>query len=273
MNKPPEINTLFILIPGIRSGIILILVILFVQTRLSGQEIAISAVQEPLSKVLLGVARDHGVQLSFDDNLLSAYSITVQRSFVSQEAAITYLLKDLPLEYEKVGEVYTIFKKHIPPAQRTYRVSGKLIDRGTGESLPYAHVMINNTGMVSDFNGNFSYVSSMDSLFEVTLSYLGYYIHDTLLYQGKNHVLGLTPSMVGLREVVIEGSAVERSGQAGDEAGVIRLNHQIAYRLPGNGDNSVFNFLRLQPGILAAGERSSEMVIWGSYSGHSQVLF
>jgi hypothetical protein len=73
--------------------------------------------------------------------------------------------------------------------------------------------------------------------------------------------------------VTIEGRSVERSSQVGERAGMIRLNHQIAYRLPGNGDDAVFNFLRLQPGILAAGEQSSEMIIWGSYSGHSQLIF
>ena len=72
---------------------------------------------------------------------------------------------------------------------------------------------------------------------------------------------------------MVEGSAIERSSQTGEEAGVIRLNHKIAYRLPGNGDNAIFNFLRLQPGILAAGERSSELIIWGSYSGHSKIMF
>jgi len=53
----------------------------------------------------------------------------------------------------------------------------------------------------------------------------------------------------------------------------MRLNHQVASRLPGNGDDAVFNFLRLQPGIMAAGEQSSEMIIWGDYSGNSQLLF
>jgi len=33
------------------------------------------------------------------------------------------------------------------------------------------------------------------------------------------------------------------------------MNHKIAI-FTGNGDNSIFNLLRLQPGILAAGEQS-----------------
>ena len=33
------------------------------------------------------------------------------------------------------------------------------------------------------------------------------------------------------------------------------------------------NLLRLQPGILASGEQTNDLIIWGSYEGHSQVLF
>jgi len=220
------------------------------------------------------IARDHGIQLSFDDQLLSSFQVTVQRSFENPDEAISFLIRDLPMEFEKVGEVYTIYKKRVaPPENRTYRLSGRIVDINTNEALPYSHILIGHSGVVSDFNGNFAFTSSSDSIYDLTISYLGYYIHDTVLHYGNNHILGLTPSIIGLREVVIEGAALERSGQAGEEAGVIRLNHKIAYRLPGNGDNAVFNFLRLQPGILAAGERSSEMIIWGSYSGHSQVVF
>ncbi|NOR34803.1 MAG: TonB-dependent receptor plug domain-containing protein, partial [Bacteroidales bacterium] len=147
-----------------------------------------------------------------------------------------------------------------------------VLDSQTGETLPYSHILINESGLITDFNGNFSFIST-DSLFDLSISYLGYYIKDTTLAPGAAYVLALTPSIIGLQEVVIEGSILERSGQIGEEAGVIRLNHKIAYRLPGNGDNAVFNFLRLQPGILAAGERSSELIIWGSYSGHSKILF
>ena len=140
------------------------------------------------------------------------------------------------------------------------------------EPLPYSHLLIDNRGLISDFNGNFSRIQTGDSVFDVRVSYLGYYILDTILYAG-NHMISLTPSIIGINEVVIEGSNIERSGQTGEEAGVIRLNHKVVYRLPGNGDNAVFNFLRLQPGILAAGEQSSEMIIWGSYAGQSQINF
>jgi hypothetical protein len=55
--------------------------------------------------------------------------------------------------------------------------------------------------------------------------------------------------------------------------GLMKLNHKVAHFLPGYGDNSVFNLLRLMPGVLASGESTNDLVIWGSYAGQSQVLF
>ena len=83
----------------------------------------------------------------------------------------------------------------------------------------------------------------------------------------------MTPSVIALEEIVVEGSRVARSIETGTSPGISRMNHKIAYYLPGNGDNSIFNLLRLQPGILAAGEQSADFIIWGSYEGQSQVLF
>ena len=241
--------------------------------QVNAQEIVIEAHNTPLNRVLIQLAEEYHTQLSFDDKFLSNYSVSVQETFDSPEDAITYLLRGLPLGYQKNGEVYVIFREPIPPEIKSYPLSGRIVDFQSGEALPYSHVLIDHQGVVTDFSGRFSFVSTTDSVFGISISYLGYFVHDTLLHSGSHHVIGLTPSIIGLREVVIKGSTIERSGQVGEEPGVIRLNHKIAYRLPGNGDNSVFNFLRLQPGILAAGEQSSEMIIWGSYPGHSQVLF
>jgi len=218
------------------------------------------------------LARDYGIQLSFDDKLLSAYTINLQKSFNNPEEAIAFLIKDYPLDCKQIGDVFTLYCTRAEETPTRHNISGRVIDSQTGETLPYSHIIINQSGLVTDFNGSFSFVST-DSLFQLSISYLGYYIKDTTLNPGRGYDLKLRPSIIGLQEVVVEGSMLERSGQIGEEAGVVRLNHKIAYRLPGNGDNAVFNFLRLQPGILAAGERSSELIIWGSYSGHSKTLF
>lgn len=273
MSKIPGIHT-----PSFRPGWInpawiFSLFFLLPVLQLPGQSLKIQADQKPLNLVLIQLAKDYEVQLSFDDEALSAYPVTVNQLFNSPEEAISYLLRDLPLDFQKSGKVFIIFKKAGPVEVRSYRLYGQVVDAHSGESLPYAHLIIQNKGIASDLNGKFSCVISSGQPLDVSASYLGYYILDTLLYPGSRHLIPLKPSIIGLREVLIEGSMIERSGQTGEEAGMIKLNHKVAHRLPGNGDNSVFNFLRLQPGILAAGEQSSEMIIWGSYSGHSQLIF
>ena len=271
MNVKPGIN-IWSILPRTSALLFLLVLLLSFQQLLFGQSVTIKAVDEPLNQVLMQMARDYRIQLSFDDQLLSAYSITLDQDFNNPEEAITFLIKDYPLDFKQIGDVFTLYSTEAEQTVTNFRLSGRVIDSQTGETLPYSHILINESGLVTDFNGNFSFVST-DSLFDLSVSYLGYYIKDTTLSPGAANVLALTPSIIGLQEVVVEGSILERSGQIGEEAGLIRLNHKIAYRLPGNGDNAVFNFLRLQPGILAAGERSSELIIWGSYSGHSKILF
>ena len=271
MNVKPGIH-IWSILPWNKTSLFLLVLLLCSQVPLAGQTIEIRAKEEPLNQVLMELAREYSVQLSFNDQQLSTYSITTQETFANPEEAISFLIKDYPLDFRQIGGVFTIYRTHHPELIKQQQLSGRVIDALTGETLPYSHVQINNSGTVTDFNGKFSFISG-DSLFHLRVSYLGYYIEDTTLSPGTDYLLKLFPSLIGLKEVVIKGSIIERSGQIGEEAGMIRLNHKIAYRLPGNGDNAIFNFLRLQPGILAAGERSTELIIWGSYSGHSKIMF
>ena len=123
-------------------------------------------------------------------------------------------------------------------------------------------------------NGSFSYsLLEVDSICKVTVSYLGYYILDTVVQISKNLCFGLIPSSIGLKEIVISGKKIEKSYQIGEQPGLIKLNHKISHFLPGYGDNSIFNLIRLMPGILASGEQTSELIIWGGYAGQSEVKF
>ncbi len=273
MKKEQDRNTVFIRRRRIRPILLLYFAFLSVPLSLNAQQIRVDADQEPLNQVLIGLAEAYGIQLSFDDRLLSEYPVTLNQSFSTPEEAIAYLLEPLPLDFQKSNEVYIIFSAKPESEPVTFRLSGRVTDLFTGESLPYTHLMINRKGLTTDFSGHFSATSNDLHSFQLKVSHLGYHILDTVLQAGHDHVVGLTPSLYQLQEVTVRGKGIERSGMVGEEAGAIRLNHQIAYRLPGNGDDALFNFLRLQPGIMAAGEQASEMLIWGGYAGHSQLLF
>lgn len=243
---------------------------------LFGQEIKAEFDNEALNTALTRLRDTYNIELSFDDRELSKYRIKVDSSFTSYSDLLTYLLEGTGYKFEKQGNTYLIYPSHNKkagdPGSR-YILTGRVIDRYSYEALPFSHVSINNKWLVTDFKGNFSFSSPGDSIFELKISYLGYYVLDTILSHGSNRIIKLEPSRIDIKEVTIKRYQVEKSIQAGASPGVLRLNHQVSSYLPGNGDNSVFNLLRLQPGILAAGEQSSDMVIWGSYEGHSQVRF
>jgi len=225
----------------------------------------------PLNEVLVELAGNYNLEISFDDKNLSRYTVDLSGTFDSPEEAILGLLAGLPLEYEKKGSVFVIFPS-VEDKSRTDVVTGQVIDRTTGESLPYSHVIINQRGMATDLKGSFSF-NAFDTLYSIRVSHLGYYILDTIIEEATFLTLALTPSFIGLTEIEIKNSAISRSALIGDRAGTMKLNHQVANFLPGFGDNSVFNLLRLQPGILASGEQTNELIIWGSYEGHSKIMF
>src|SRR4030043_496192 len=237
------------------------------------QKKRITSIDEPLNKILISLRDNWGVMTSFDDQQLSTYKLTINKNFSSPAQAFDYMFMDLPLQYAVINGVYVIYPIHIPVKPGNYMISGRITDKPIHETLPFSNIIINNTGLISDLKGDFSFTSSTDSIFYVKISYLGYYILDTIVGRGLNYNFRLTPSVINMKEVIILGSNVARSIQTGISPGTSRLNHKVAYYLPGYGDNSIFNLLRLQPGILAAGEQSADLIIWGSYEGQSQYIF
>ena len=239
---------------------------------LYAQEVNVFYEDEKLSTIIIEICEKHHLQYSIDNQYFSEFKLTVSGKFASPEKAFDSLVKDFPVAYEKSGKVYLFYQKKLEAVHNTSILSGRFADKFTSESLPYTHVMVDGTGLISDQEGNFSFVGANEQ-FHLQASYLGYFLLDTFVVAGNHHQFLLRPSTYRIREVEVKGSKVVRSLQVGNKPGVLRLNHQIAQFLPGNGDNSIFNLLRLQPGILAAGEQSNDLVIWGSYEGQSQVLF
>ncbi len=261
----------------VKKRLLLMATILFTASFLFAQQqkIVVKADNEPLNRVLNTIRDQYNIHFSYDDKLLSSYKISLNQSFASTEQAISALLKPFPLTYDFEENVYVIFKKSDNNKQprKKHFLKGYLLDSKTGEPLAYSHLLTKSVSFISGVNGFFSKITADTAAMEVIISHLGYYILDTVLSVDRLHNISLVPSSVKLTEVEITGKAVDFISQIGQKPGVIRLNSKVATRLPGYGDNSVFNLLRLQPGILASGEQTNSMIIWGSYAGQSKVIF
>jgi hypothetical protein len=252
---------------------VLLFLFVFINNSVEAQVIEIKCRNTPLNQILVSLRDRYGIMSSFDDKQLSNYVLTVDKKFASAPQVFDYLLKGLPLAYDISDDVFIIYPAEVIVKSRKYNIAGRITDKENNESLPFSNILINRSGLISDAMGNFSFTSTSDSVFSITVSYLGYYILDTVLPAGTGYSIKLTPSVVALKEIIVKGSVISHAINVGNLPGTSRLNHKVAYFLPGNGDNSIFNLLRLQPGILAAGEQSADLIIRGSYEGQSQVIF
>lgn len=254
---------------------LLVLLLFLGYLPLSGQTnpLKIKAAGKPLNEVLIALRDDYGIRFSFDHQLLSSYKITADTVFYQTDDALSYLIKGLPLEFKKTLQTYVLYPVIVPEPTRVYQLSARISDKDTRETLPYTHIRYENQMVISDQNGNFSLYSTSGNQFHLIISYLGYEVSDTLMTAGVNQSVKLSPAQYGIQKVEIKGKPAQIAASITSHPGEVRLNPRISNFLPGNGDHSLFNLLRLQPGILATGEQSNDLIIWGCYEGQSQVLF
>ena len=234
------------------------------------QEIKVNAKQQSLNQVLIDLRDRYDVQFSFNDELLSKFIITTSRTFPEVEEAIKFLLKNTSLHYQNTAGVFLIYADK---RKKKFHLRGNLYDFETNESLPFSHLAINDIHQVSDMSGGFCFTLEEEENLHLKASHLGYFILDTVLNSGNIHKLYLKPAQADLPEILVSDRMVQNFIKIGNEAGQISLNHKIVNFLPANGDNSVFELLRMQPGIAASNEQSDRVIIWGSYDGETQVLF
>jgi hypothetical protein len=189
---------------------------------------------------------------------------------------VEYLIREYPLSLKMLGNVFIIIpEKKKPKPEGANKLTGKVVDALSYEPLPFSHIVINNHPTVSDVNGQFAYTASKDSLLHVQISHIGYYLYDSVHPSLKNYRFQLQPSVHEIPEISVkiqipdEKLAYVSTLNTSD----IKLNNYVANYLPGQGDNSVFNLLRLMPGIQVAGEQAGDLLIWGSQEGQSRVLF
>ncbi|MCF8362345.1 MAG: TonB-dependent receptor [Prolixibacteraceae bacterium] len=240
------------------------------------QQIDVRASDKPLSEVLVQLRDSYGLQFSYSENEMSGYKVSLSKTFQSPGEAVEYLLRDFPLSLKMLGNVFIIIpdKKEIKQT-KSNKLTGKVVDALSYEPLPFSHIIINNYPTVSDVNGQFAYTASNDGSLHVQISHIGYFSYDSVHQSQKNFRFHLKPSIKEIPEITVknENPEIQLEYISTLNTSDIKLNNYVASYLPGQGDNAVFNALRLMPGIQVAGEQASDLLMWGSQEGQSRILF
>ncbi|KJF45049.1 TonB-dependent receptor [Draconibacterium sediminis] len=255
---------------------VVVLVMLLAISQVAAQnheKIEINTRKTPLNQVLIDLKEQYGFQFAYDSDLLSGFLVSANhKSFDNDEEALRFLIKDFPLEIERSGDVILIIPKRERKPELT-QISGRVLEANTFEPLPYSYILINRRPVQSDLQGHFNFIASADTSYNLQISHLGYFVYDTVVTQSLSRNFLLYPQIERIQEVQIYSNPIEKSTLIGYNAGRMKINHQIAPILPGYGDNSVFNLLRLMPGVMASGEQSNDLLIWGAYESQSKIQF
>jgi hypothetical protein len=172
---------------------------------------------KPLSRVLNTL----GVEISFDERALSAYSVSISEAFESREEALFRLLENKPFHVEKTGSVYVIVPAvdSSGTADRAIAASalkkqlvfkGTVIDGVTREPLEYTTVSLLHPGGkpfqvgITTGEGRFSIETAVRPE-TIKISYLGY---ETLMADirdrsGELGVFTLKEKVIPLGETVV----------------------------------------------------------------------
>ncbi len=225
----------------------------------------IKSEDQPLHELLKEVAEKYGLKFSYDPRLLSEHNFTGDITAGSPKKLIEELIAQLPLRLKKAGNVYLII-----PDKGKQIVKGTIFGEDSGQPLAFAHLQIDQaTAAISNSNGAFEIVPSRDSL-QITIRHIGYKPRTVKIGPGLEDLsIKLQPDETVLPDFILDGSQKFGRSHALSEFSV---NPAQINSLPTLGEADLFKSLQLLPGIQAADESSSGLIVRGGSPEQNLVL-
>ena len=158
-----------------------------------------------------------------------------------------------------------------------FTIKGKVIDKETGETLPYAQLLIAGTtkGSVTNADGFFTLFNIPSDTSIVIVHYVGYDVKHVLLsprLAANDIVIELNSASTEIDEVVVTAER-EDLMRVSESISKVSLNPAKIRELPSLGDKDLFRTFQLLPGISASNESSSGLYIRGGTPDQNLVLY
>ena len=155
-------------------------------------------------------------------------------------------------------------------------VTGKVVERGSGETLPYASVGIQNTmiGTNSNLDGFFILYDVPSDTSTLLISYVGYEVVKFKLSQelaDTSVLIELAPLSTNLQEVVVSAEGYKVL-QANSGVSVATLSTKQLALLPSIGEVDIFRSLQLLPGVSSTNQSSAGLYVRGGTPEQNLVL-
>jgi ferric enterobactin receptor len=242
-----------------------------------------------LENVIKEIVKGKGLELDYEPAWLPA-GIHPGNSFRDQPLAecLDILLKDQNLYFRiAFGKIFIrpngveidyVPPTTLPPGTYTnYTLRGSVKDAQSGETLPYAQVLVDGTlnGTTTNTDGYFTLFTVPTDTSKLLVSYVGYVtklIRMTPDLVKQDLVVELEASTTEISEVVISGHQEELM-RISNRTGLISLAPSKIAELPSIGEKDIFRSFQLLPGISGSQESSSGLYIRGGTPDQNLVLY
>ncbi len=228
-----------------------------------------------LNMILEKISTEYEFQLDYDEVLFSnkpLQGITFRNLPLAD--VLESLLTGRGVHYKFVNNKILIIRPEgealeivYEPTRSNFTLSGIVREKGTGESLPNAVIMLKGTsqGTVTNVDGFFTLLDAPSDTSTLIVRYLGFQTTEIKLNPElltKQLVLELQSISNQLDEVVIT-STQERMMNVSEEVSKITVSPDQLAKLPSLGEKDIFRSLQLLPGVSGTNETSSGLYVRG----------
>ncbi|MEN8120545.1 MAG: TonB-dependent receptor [Bacteroidota bacterium] len=201
------------------------------------------------------------------------------------DEVIQQLLKGKDLHY-KIMDLQVVIRKsdkQIKLERKVYQrksnftLSGTVKDKKSGESLPFAQIMVKTTtnGTASNVDGYFTLFKVPSDTSVLLVSYTGYktkqfYLSPKLV--SKDLLIELIPETNQIEEVTVTAESEELM-KVYNDVSVVSISTKQMKTLPSLGGQDLFRSFQLLPGVSASNESSSGLYVRGGTPDQNLVLY
>ena len=241
------------------------------QANLDSIRVSFEAKDVALREALQNLIAQTRLQIVYHDALVKGLKVSCACKDVTLRQALHELLKSTPLTFEAMPDGQIVIVK------RKYNLKGYIKAAESGETLPYANVIIKGTrqGTTSNVNGYFVLVNVPAGLCTLRVSYIGYQTVEAPIASADSK----ETITINLRQKALLGEQVTvtadnlQTMEVVPEASQVRLSPRQIAALPSVGEVDIFRSLQLLPGISGVNDGSSGLYVRGGTPDQNLVLF
>ena len=151
---------------------------------------------------------------------------------------------------------------------------GKVIDKASGETLPFATIQIKGTtqGTTANGDGFFTLFTDQETL-TLVVHFVGYRSQEIEIDGGEMTVVELEQQDQLLEEIIVEAMALDNPViNVNENISQVAMSPEAIKTLPSIGEQDIFRALQLLPGVSGTNEASSGLYVRGGTPDQNLIL-